>query len=163
MAGFQAVAKFSASPLAKGPLVNSQSFSRHYSRDVSELEMLMIVGKRIISAAFFSVILSDVPYVYGQFQISTSDCLNISVDTENLAQIKAAISICTASLNRNEMSTASRTELLTHRGIATATSVISTNLKKICLRRKSSPLTMQAYRACWPGLTASLGVLRKLN
>ena len=50
--------------------------------------------------------------------VSSSDCLNISVNTNRAPQLNAAISICTRVLGRNDLSPKTRTELLVHRGVA---------------------------------------------
>src|SRR5262249_46030491 len=49
---------------------------------------------------------------------SSSDCLNISVNTDRAPQLNAAISICTSILGRKDLSPKMRTELLVHRGVA---------------------------------------------
>jgi tetratricopeptide (TPR) repeat protein len=48
---------------------------------------------------------------------SPSDCLNISVDTENAPQLNAAISICSRVLGRDDLSPKTRTQVLVHRGV----------------------------------------------
>jgi tetratricopeptide (TPR) repeat protein len=63
-------------------------------------------------------LLANLATAAAQIEPSSSDCLNISVDTGDLPQLDAAINICTHVLSRNDLTTTTRAELLAHRGVA---------------------------------------------
>jgi hypothetical protein len=73
----------------------------------------------VIAAAMLTAVLASIAPAAAQTEPgSSSDCLNISVDTERAQQLNAAISVCTRVLGRNDLSPTTRTELLVHRGVA---------------------------------------------
>jgi tetratricopeptide (TPR) repeat protein len=73
----------------------------------------------VIAAAMLTAVLASIAPAAAQTELgSSSDCLNISLDTERAAQINAAISVCTRVLVRNDLSPTTRAELLVHRGVA---------------------------------------------
>jgi len=73
----------------------------------------------VIAAAMLIAVLASISPAVAQTETaSSSDCLNISVNTEHAPQLNAAISICTRVLDRNNLSPKTRTELLVHRGVA---------------------------------------------
>ena len=65
-----------------------------------------------------AVLASIAPTAAQTETVSSSDCLNISVNTERAPQLNAAISVSTRVLGRNDLSPETRTELLVQRGIA---------------------------------------------
>jgi hypothetical protein len=73
----------------------------------------------VIAAAMLTAVLASIAPAAAQTELgSSSDCLNISLDTKRAAQINAAISVCTRVLVRNDLSPTTRAELLVHRGVA---------------------------------------------
>jgi tetratricopeptide (TPR) repeat protein len=79
----------------------------------------MLDIKSMIAATMLTAVLAGFAPVAAQTETaSSSDCLNISVNTEHAPQLHAAISICTRVLGRNDLSPKTRTQLLVHRGVA---------------------------------------------
>ncbi|MET0651830.1 MAG: tetratricopeptide repeat protein [Hyphomicrobiaceae bacterium] len=75
--------------------------------------------KSMTAAAMLTVVLASIAPVGAQTEIaSSSDCLNISVNTEHAPQLDAVISICTRVLGRKDLSPEMRADLLVHRGVA---------------------------------------------
>jgi len=73
----------------------------------------------MIAAAMLIAVLASITPATAQTETaSSSECLNISVDTERVPQLNAAISVCTLVLGRNDLSSNTRTEVLVHRGVA---------------------------------------------
>ncbi|MGO4686135.1 tetratricopeptide repeat protein [Hyphomicrobium sp. 2TAF46] len=70
------------------------------------------------SISILSVVLVNVTPAMAQTETTSSDCLGLSVDTEDAPQLNAAISVCTRALGRNDLSPTTRSELLAHRGVA---------------------------------------------
>ena len=65
-----------------------------------------------------AVLASIAPAPTAAETVSSSDCVNISVNTTRVSQLGAAISICTRVLGGNDLSPKTRTELLVRRGVA---------------------------------------------
>jgi tetratricopeptide (TPR) repeat protein len=79
----------------------------------------MLDIKSMIAATMLTAVLAGFAPVAAQTETaSSSDCLNISVNTEHAPQLDAAISIGTRVLGRNDLSPKTRTQLLVHRGVA---------------------------------------------
>jgi tetratricopeptide (TPR) repeat protein len=73
----------------------------------------------MVAGAMLTAVLTGIAPVAAQTETaSSSDCLNISVNTEHAPQLNAAVSICTQVLGRNDLSPKTRTQLLVHRGVA---------------------------------------------
>jgi Flp pilus assembly protein TadD len=73
----------------------------------------------MIAAAMLTAVLASIAPAVAQTETaSSSECLNIFVNTERAPQLNAAISVCTRVLSRNDLSPKTRTELLAHRGVA---------------------------------------------
>jgi len=75
-------------------------------------------GPNFVMASILSVVLANIAPAMAQTETTASDCSGISVDTKDAPQLNAAISVCTHALGRNDLSPKTRTELLTHRGVA---------------------------------------------
>ena len=72
----------------------------------------------LIAAMLTAVLASIAPAPTAAETVSSSDCVNISVNTKRVSQLGAAISICTRVLGGNDLSPKTRTELLVRRGVA---------------------------------------------
>ncbi|HEY7083764.1 MAG TPA: tetratricopeptide repeat protein [Hyphomicrobiaceae bacterium] len=73
----------------------------------------------VIAVAILITFLASITPAAAQTETEpSSDCMNISVDTESAPQLNAAISVCTRVLGHNDLSPKTRTELLVHRGVA---------------------------------------------
>src|SRR5262245_43631736 len=71
-----------------------------------------------VMAAMMTVVFANIAPSTAQMEAASSDCMSISVNTEDAPQLSAAISVCTSALGRNDLSANTRTELLVHRGVA---------------------------------------------
>jgi lipoprotein NlpI len=71
----------------------------------------------MVAAAMMIAVLAG-PVAAQTETASSSECLNISVNTERAPQLNAAISVCTRVLGRNDLSPETRSDLLVQRGVA---------------------------------------------
>jgi tetratricopeptide (TPR) repeat protein len=75
--------------------------------------------KFMIARAMLTAVLAGIAPVAAQSETaSSSECLDISVNTVNAPQLNAAISICSRMLGRNGLHPKTRAQLLVHRGVA---------------------------------------------
>jgi tetratricopeptide (TPR) repeat protein len=73
----------------------------------------------MLAAATLTAVLASIAPAAAQTEMaSSSECLNIPVNTERAPQLNAAISVCTRVFGRNDLSPEMRSDLLVHRGVA---------------------------------------------
>src|SRR6516164_9738918 len=96
------------------PAVSAHAFADHRSG----LYIRFGAGRGDECGMLIAVLASIAPAPTAAETVSSSDCVNISVNTKRVSQLGAAISICTRVLGGNDLSPKTRTELLVRRGVA---------------------------------------------
>jgi lipoprotein NlpI len=109
----------------------------------------------MIAAAMLAGVVASIAPVAAQTEVSSSDCLSISVDTERAPQLNAAISVCTRVLAQNNLSPKTRTELLVPRGVAHRNlGELNRSLADLVAAQDLTPGDPQVSRMTYTKLTA---------